>query len=127
MFLRCLRERRSVMAKETIGDRIRRHREQRGMTASTLARLANVTPTAVWNWENNGTEPRANALAAVAKAFGISREALASGNENAGIWEDDDVPALTVDDVLKHAQSQIAKLNGVPAERVKVSFRVGTE
>jgi transcriptional regulator with XRE-family HTH domain len=106
-----------IMKEETLGSRIRRIREERGMTASELARLVDVTPTAVWNWENNGTQPRQGVLSALAKVFGITTESLLSGNVD---------PAKgrrvesTVAEIIENAKSQISKIAGFPLDRVKV-------
>lgn len=108
------------MARETIGTRIQRIREDRGMTASDLARLVDVTPTAVWNWEKNGTRPRANVLSSVAKALGVTQELLVTGNTSKN-------NGATIDQVLEAAAAQIAKINGVEPDRVKLSFRIAME
>ncbi len=64
------------MAKTPISRRIIETREARGFTASDLARLTNVSPAAVWNWEKNGTKPRPDTLTSIAKALGVSPEYL---------------------------------------------------
>jgi transcriptional regulator with XRE-family HTH domain len=113
------------MAKGTIGTRIQQVRENRRMTASDLARLAGVTPTAVWNWETNGTRPRPNALSSAAKALGVTIDFLISGDEKAtGLPNGATVNAGGIDSILRSAQVQIAQLHGIDPDRVKVSFRV---
>lgn len=110
------------MAKETIGARIQRIREERGMSASELSRLVEVTPTAVWNWENNGTRPRPDALLRIAKVFGISRDTLVSGSNT-----DRQDSARTIAEVTEQARIQIAKLMGLSPERVKLHVEFETE
>ncbi|WP_082025648.1 helix-turn-helix domain-containing protein [Methyloceanibacter caenitepidi] len=69
------------MAKKSngLGDRIRRIREARAFSQSDLAKMANVTPTAVWNWETNGVVPRAETLLVVAQRLGVTKEYLLTG------------------------------------------------
>ena len=66
----------------TIADRIKATREARSMTASDLARLSNVTPTAVWNWENSGTQPQAKALQSLSQVLGVSKRWLLTGEDD---------------------------------------------
>jgi transcriptional regulator with XRE-family HTH domain len=51
------------------------------MSASDLARLADVTPTAVWNWENRDVVPRKETLARIATVLHVTREWLLNGKE----------------------------------------------
>ena len=106
------------MAK-TVSDRIRESREARGLSASDLARLVDVTPTAVWNWEKNGIKPRSDALALIAKTLGVTAEYLMKGEVN-GISEGQ----RSVPDILAEAELQIAASIGVQTDRVKVRFEV---
>ena len=102
-----------------IGERIRSIREERGMTASQLARLVGVTPTAVWNWEKNGRLPREGVLSSLAKVLGTSSASLVSGTTQ---------PAnFTVAKIIENAKSQIADITGFPPERVKIQVEFVTE
>jgi transcriptional regulator with XRE-family HTH domain len=103
------------MAKETnIGERIRSIREKRQMSASELARLVHVTPTAVWNWENSGTRPRQGALSSIARVLGVTNDFLLSGNAEAA------PSGETVAEIIEEARSKIAKTTGFALERVKL-------
>jgi transcriptional regulator with XRE-family HTH domain len=110
------------MTKETIGARIQRVREDRGLSASELSRLVEVTPTAVWNWENNGTQPRPDALLRIAKVLGVSRDYLVSGGGTIGFEN-----SKTVAEVTENARAQIAKLMGLSPDRVKLHVQFETE
>jgi transcriptional regulator with XRE-family HTH domain len=59
--------------------RLRDTREKRGLSATDLARLTGVTPAAVSNWENKGTEPQSKALNAIAATLGVTKEWLMTG------------------------------------------------
>lgn len=53
------------------GSRLRLLRLDRRLTITDLARAANLTPAAVWQWENRGKIPRSGSLRAAAKALGV--------------------------------------------------------
>ena len=74
--------------------RLRETREHRSISASDLARLAKVTPTAVWNWETKGTIPRKGALAALATVLNVNAEWLLTGH---GDTESTRVSGLPID------------------------------
>jgi transcriptional regulator with XRE-family HTH domain len=109
------------MTKESIGKRVERVREERGISASELARLVGVTPTAVWNWEKNGTRPRQDALSTLAKVLGVSKEFLISG----GAQESENTD--TVAKIIDNAKAQIARLTGLSPDRVKLHVQFETE
>lgn len=56
---------------ETLGQRIRRLREERQWTQAQLADLIGTTGRTVGNWERDEVSPR-NRIGALEKAFGIS-------------------------------------------------------
>lgn len=65
----------------SFADRVVTLREQQSLTATDLAKLANVTPAAVWNWEKNGTTPRAATVNTIASKLGVTPEFLLNGEE----------------------------------------------
>lgn len=88
--------------------RIRELREQRELTASALAKLANVTPASVYQWEKNGTSPRRETLTTIAETFGVTEDYLISGRRK-------DDPKGTV---IATTHSPIAKLGEAPLEEL---------
>ena len=113
------------MAANMIGARIKEAREARNFSASDLARLTGVTPTAVWNWERNGTKPRANALASICKALDVTEAYILSGDSHVpsgGAVKH--VGPNRLDPILTAAASQIAQELGIGEDRVKVKFEV---
>ena len=54
------------------GARLRKLREDRSITMVELARRVNLTPAAVWHWENRGKVPRSGTLRALSVALGVS-------------------------------------------------------
>lgn len=103
------------MAAKSLASRIQEAREARGFSASDLARLVGVSPTAVWNWEKNGSKPRSDTLAAIAKALATTPDFLLTGSAQGTASA-----TGTVADIIDQAESQIAIANGVARKRVKI-------
>jgi transcriptional regulator with XRE-family HTH domain len=61
------------------GERVRKARNAIPMSASQFARAVGVTPTCVWNWENDNTLPRSETLAVVETVLKVGREWLLNG------------------------------------------------
>ena len=109
------------MKKVSIGSRIERVREERGITRSELATKVGVTPAAVWNWEEQGTRPRQAALRAVARVLGISEAELLTGDSSApAVRTEGELPIEIIDD----ARRRIATATGYPIERVKLTLEL---
>lgn len=53
------------------GSRLKRIRQDRRMTITDLAKASDLTPAAIWQWENRGKLPRPASLKAVAGALGV--------------------------------------------------------
>lgn len=110
------------MADMAMAARIRQAREARGISASDLARLVGVTPTAVWNWETNGTRPRAEALADIARVLAVTAEFLLAGSKASAVAE---VPKTSdVASIVDRAEQEIARATGFARERVKLRLEV---
>jgi transcriptional regulator with XRE-family HTH domain len=60
-----------VKRRGEFGRRISALRAANALTASDLARLTDVTPAAIWQWEKNGTTPRRSTIEKVAKQFNV--------------------------------------------------------
>ena len=63
--------------RETMGDRLKRLREEAGLSQPKLARAAGVPVGTLRNWEQNLRVPRLDTAFKVAKALGISLDVLA--------------------------------------------------
>ena len=61
------------------GERLKELRESRSMNVTQLAKRINVSPAAIWHWENRGTKPRSGTVGAVADALGVARDFLEEG------------------------------------------------
>ena len=60
----------------TIGKNIAIHRKEKGITQEQLAEICHVSPQAVSKWENDISCPDITLLKPIARAFGISVDAL---------------------------------------------------
>lgn len=61
------------------GERLKRLRESRSLNVTELAKRINVSPAAIWHWENRGTRPRSGTIGAIAEALGVARGFLEGG------------------------------------------------
>src|SRR5580704_1921295 len=109
-----------------ISKRIKETREARGMTASELARLVGVTPTAVWNWEKNSITPRRPALEQIAKALGVSIHFLLTG-EGGTMQVDETRSVGTVASILEDAKAKLVEATGLSPDRIKLNVQFVTE
>ena len=66
---------------KTIGLNIAESRKKMGMTQEDLAKICSVTPQAVSKWENDQSYPDITLLKPIARAFGISVDALLDDGE----------------------------------------------
>lgn len=103
-----------------LGRRIRDMRMTRGMSQADLAKRLDVSATAVWNWEMNGAQPRPTMLAAIAGALDISERYLRTGQAEQA------TSARTAAEVVYAARKEIAELNGVEIDKVRISWRVAS-
>jgi transcriptional regulator with XRE-family HTH domain len=69
----------STVEQSEFAERIKKLRTQKELSASAFAKLAKVTPASVWQWENNGTSPRAETLTTIAETFGVTEDYLLHG------------------------------------------------
>jgi transcriptional regulator with XRE-family HTH domain len=62
---------------ETMGDRLKKLREEAGLSQPKLAKAAGIPVGTIRNWEQNLRVPRLDTAFRVAKALGISLDLLA--------------------------------------------------
>ena len=68
----------------SIGENIKRLREQRGLTQRELGEIAGVSDKAVSTWELGLKEPRMSAVSKLAAHFGISKSAILDDQPTSG-------------------------------------------
>jgi transcriptional regulator with XRE-family HTH domain len=106
------------MASKSLGNRILELRNLRGLSQTTLAGRLDVSSTAVWNWEQNGVNPRPAMLKKLAKALSVSEAYLLTG-------KDAPPQSRTAAQIIRAAAEEIAALNGVPVSKVHIDWRIG--
>ena len=99
----------------SFGERLRSAREARKLSPSELARRVGVTPTAVWNWENQGIVARRDTLAKLARELGVSEAFLLAGKMGGA-----EVPSQNVASIVAEAREKIAAVTGYPINSVKL-------
>ena len=127
---------------EQLSERLRRFREERGMSRSELAERAGLSRPTIWAWESGKTQPRNSNLQTLAAALGISEIELIAGRESFGsgpldemdvlmtsAWESGELPVglahpqrLRI--MIYAAKLGIAALAGIKAQNVKISIEL---
>lgn len=112
----------------SFASRLRALRENRRLSKTALAKRVGVSTTCVWNWEEGNTEPRPENMAALSKALNAPYAYLQDGSK----WDEAPsfAPAATplpsaggaLAEVISDAKSRIAKVAGIPVEKVIVSL-----
>ncbi len=59
-------------AKETIGEKLKRHRLQQGVTISDLSDRSRVAVGTIWNVENSIGDTQVSTLQKIAEALGVT-------------------------------------------------------
>lgn len=101
-----------------LGNRIRDSRIARGLSQADLARQLEISTSAVWNWEQNGAQPRPAMLNALAAALNVPEPYLRTGRQ------DEAPPRRTAVQIIYAARQEIAEINGVEVDRVLIDWRV---
>lgn len=97
--------------------RLKAMMRERDISASQLARLVGVSGMAVSNWRN-GTIPRPEKLARIAQVLGVNPQFLMNGIAE----ETAPTRTRTVGEIIDEAQREIARISGLPLDRVKVKI-----
>ncbi|WP_293700859.1 MULTISPECIES: helix-turn-helix domain-containing protein [unclassified Sphingopyxis] len=125
---------------EPLPSRLRRYREQCGISRSELAVRTGLSRPTIWAWESGKTQPRLRNLQMLASVLGISQLELVGGLEVAVPddevgdmmaigWDHGDIPAglanpqrLSI--MIYAAKLSIAALAGIKAQNVKISIEL---
>ena len=65
-----------------LGDKIKKLREQDGISQKELSKILNVHRNSIYNWENNRSEPDYSQLKALAEFFSVSMDYLLEYDDN---------------------------------------------
>lgn len=113
------------IAPDGFDERLWRSMADRQITASELARLVGVSPTAVSNWHHGNTLPRPQTLAKIVDILGVSEEYLLTGEDEtrSNQANSENSIAELVDDL----RITIARMTGFAADKVKVKVELQSE
>lgn len=106
--------------------RLRRLRNERGLSRAALSEKTGFSRPTIWAWESGKTAPRSRNMAALAKALGVSALELV-GAEGAGPDPEKAAPTATANLIRVAVQSskeQIAALAGVSPDNIKIIIEI---
>jgi transcriptional regulator with XRE-family HTH domain len=124
---------------EPLHTRLRRLREQSGLSVAELADLLGVSKPSVWNWENDKARPKNENLDGLARAFGTTASEILFGAARASTevaspdqaeppTERAEMRVEQIDgprDMASEAHSRLAQL--IAASKVQIAALAGTE
>lgn len=110
---------------ETLGERIKRLRKNRGLSMRALAGLAGVSKPTLWKWESDRVRPRHTTMQRLAVELGISELELVYGAP--AVRSSDDLEAGSLADIVRDARRRIAEAAGVDESRIDVRIDWGEE
>lgn len=104
-----------------IGKRIKSMRDSKGLTKADLARILDVSSTAVYNWEALDTRPRGGTMLSLCRVLGTTEDWLVKGEAPPPVRAPSN---KTADVILNEAKEALASIVGVNPDRIKVRFEV---
>ena len=115
-------------AEETLGARLRRLRQARGLSLAGLAQAAGLSKPSIWAWENGTTAPRHTSLLALARALDVPEQQLTGVAAMVGLRASARAEADAESDMLKveiaAARRRIALAAGVDAASVRIMIEL---
>ena len=106
---------------EMLADRLRRLRQERGLSRVELSNRTGFSKPSIWAWESGKTMPRRSNLIALADVFGISERELLAG-ESSGASTDASTTARRLQALIETSREGIAMLAGVEPDRVRITI-----
>lgn len=114
------------LASESLQKRIRRLRQENGLTLQAVAtKVGGITPAAVSHWESGRTEPTPDKLRLLAKALKVSESELKGASPSRSAPRPTKDVFSQIDEIVADAERRIAEAMGRPASEVTVSYTVG--
>lgn len=109
---------------ETLPQRLRRLRQERGLSRAALSAKVGASTPSVWAWETGKTVPRRNNLVVLADAFGVSEQELTVGGValSSNAATDQAATAAQIQSLVDISKAQIAAMAGVKTAQVKISI-----
>jgi transcriptional regulator with XRE-family HTH domain len=110
---------------EAFGTRLRRLRQDKGISLVGLAGLVDVSKPTVWKWETRKARPRQRVLEALASALEVSEQELLYGNEPAALGARESASAArdasSLSDLISDCKGRIAELAGISIDKVSIT------
>ena len=103
----------------TFSEKLKQAMNSKRINQSTLARRVGVTPTAVWNWENNGVIPRRKALLKLERVLGVDLSDFSSDGA-----EEEELEDVSIAEEIDRLAELVAEANGVSVDRVSVEVTI---
>ena len=110
-----------MSTRSEIGARIRVLRETLQLTRSELAKLCDLSPSAIQGWEEKGGVPHGKVMERAAKALGVSVRYLVTGRREAPTSAPADPQAIL--EIIDRARKEIADLTGIPERHVQLKLK----
>ena len=111
-----------TMFQETLGIRIKRKREEIGLSQEELGRkLGKVTHASISNWESNKTVPASKNLTELAKIFNCSIEWLLSGKSHVDFQDISKIPILDNLDITNSLNISSENKKYIISDRTDIS------
>ncbi|HET6524191.1 helix-turn-helix domain-containing protein [Sphingopyxis sp.] len=104
---------------EMLADRLRRLRQERGLSRVELSNRTGFSKPSIWAWESGKTMPRRSNLIALAEVFGLSERELLAGEPASA-----DAPggAKRLHALIETSREEIAMLAGVEPGKVRITI-----
>jgi transcriptional regulator with XRE-family HTH domain len=108
--------------KETLGQRIKRLRRERGFSVDYFASRIGVSRPTLWKWEKDSVSPRQNMVQVIALALGIPENELLYGSPQLPARRTAKTPpTLEVEgNAIADKKAEIAQIIGINPQRVKI-------
>lgn len=112
----------NVCIEETLGNRLKRLRRERGFSMVHFASRVGVSKPTLWKWEKGTVFPRQDMIGVIARALGVSEKELIYGNgpqgeQRAGA----SAPVMgTVQDAIVAKKAELAQIMGVTPDRIRI-------
>jgi transcriptional regulator with XRE-family HTH domain len=102
---------------ESLHARLRRLRDEQGLSRAELAAQAGISIPSLWAWETGKAVPRPGNLHILADIFGLPKEELVRGHTSASQSENE---AHDLQILVEASRKQIAQTAGVKPSHVKI-------
>jgi len=84
-----------------------------------LAQAVEVTPAAIYNWEQNDVTPRHLTLIRVAEVLHVTVESLTDGST-----DEPETKKLSIDQCTQTLKREVSSVLGVPVEKIRVKIEI---